>query len=505
MEKINIKLSLNGKVHPWLYPVKVAFVPGLMDPLLDEFAHGLMQCFQQLGNTVLEHPEEGPEALLTTALFNQPVNWRESLFLTARRRYHLERHPTVFTIVHITPAQLQASLELIGKAVIKDAAGPEDYPFPGMTGKSYYTLHEQGRRGGPIMSLIRIIQSQAKCLRILLVVGDQYPIEAYTFDLVGGHPRTPASDLQAFYTDLALRVSTAVCTHEITNHEVVGEPIPQKVWKSLSTPPAMLVAGKEFGIRNFFTEMVSVANLVNVPLVDGAISSQYSEGCYSTWDTDLGALVTTVTGSARPVDKGHLTEDELAVIVSARPDGLGARIRHVEGKRNDPPSSEAVELIEMDSRLPRLAWNPVSGPQGVAPELSIFNGSGLTVPVVRSKLHGHRGVRSFDPRRVEHAFLDAPYYHYPVSCSTEAQAHAIQAAFGRSEALNNPADPRQLVFTVLPGHGMVVVEKWTPGKAPFQLIWELMDEGAIEISSLIPQGPLVFKPDNKGRMVIEEK
>jgi hypothetical protein len=268
----------------------------------------------------------------------------------------------------------------------------------------------------------------------------------------------------------------------------------------------MLAAGKEFGFRNFFTEMVSVANLVAVPVFDGVISSQYSEGCYSTWDPVLGALITTVTGSARPVDKGHLTENELAVIVSARPDGLGARIRHVEGKRNDPPSSEAVELIEMDNRLPRLAWDPIS----VQPVPGVISQSAKdsypkpSIPVVRSKLHGHRGVRAYDPRWVEHAYLDKPYYHYPVSCSTEAQARAIQTAFGRSAALNNPDDPRQVVFTVLPGHGMVVVEKWVQGKAPFQVIWELMDSGALEITNLIPQGPLAFKPGSSGRMNLEE-
>jgi hypothetical protein len=339
-----------------------------------------------------------------------------------------------------------------------------------------------------------------------MVVGDQHPQEAYTFDLVGGHPRTVASNPDEFYTDLALRIATAVCTHEITNHEVVDDPIPNEVWQRLSTPPAMLTAGKEFGIRNFFTEMVSVANLVAVPVFDGVISSQYSEGCYSTWDPELGALVTTVTGSARPVDKGHLTENELAVILSVRPDGLGARIRHVEGKRNDPPSSEAVELIKMDSCLPRLALGQVSGQllAGVSNHNSNHANRSFIVPIVRSKLHGHRGVQSYNPRWVEHVYLDKPYYHYPVSCSTEAQARAIQTAFSRSEALNNPVDPRQAVFTVLPGHGMVVVEKWVPGKAPFQVIWELMDAGALEITNFIPQGPFMFKRDSRGRMVLEE-
>jgi hypothetical protein len=169
-------------------------------------------------------------------------------------------------------------------------------------------------------------------------------------------------------------------------------------------------------------------------------------------------------------------------------------IRQVAGKRNDPPSSEAVELVEMDRALPRLSlgfeWGVQSAPSG-------------KVPVARSKLHGHRGVRSYDPTLVEHVWLDAPYYHYPVSCSTEAQARAIRAAFARSQALSHPEDPRQVVFTVLPGHGVVIVEKWAPGKAPFQVIWECMDSGALEIDNLIPQGPFAFVSDEGGRMKLQ--
>jgi hypothetical protein len=281
----------------------------------------------------------------------------------------------------------------------------------------------------------------------------QAPEEAYTFDLVGAFPRTLASE-PGFYDDLALRIVTAVSTHEITHHRVVGDPIPRAVWESLSTPAAMQTAGRELGRRQFFTEMIQISNLVYVPSLDNVISSQYSEGCFATWDPVLEALVTTITGSARPVEKDHLSDAELAVITAARPDGMGAEVRHVEGLPNDPPSSEAVELIDMDTPLPRIRLTTAEW--GVAAE----------VPVARSKLHGHRGVRAYDPRLVEHVHLDPPYYHYPVSCSTEAQARAIRTAFSRSAALTDPSDPRQVVFTVIPGHGIVIAEKWVPGKAP---------------------------------------
>jgi hypothetical protein len=133
-------------------------------------------------------------------------------------------------------------------------------------------------------------------------------------------------------------------------------------------------------------------------------------------------------------------------------------------------------MIGMDLELPRI---------------SLPNGA--QVPVIRSKLHGHRGVQSFDPARVEYVSLPESYLHYPVSCSTDAQYRAVQGAFSNSAALQNPADPRQIVFTVLPGHGLVIVEKWVEDKQAFQTIWEAMDNKEIEITNTIPQGPFHFE------------
>jgi hypothetical protein len=190
----------------------------------------------------------------------------------------------------------------------------------------------------------------------------------------------------------------------------------------------------------------------------------------------INGLLTTITGSARPVQKENITDNDLAVIVGIKPEYDGALIRKVEGHPNHLPSSEAVEMIGMDLELPRI---------------SLANGA--QVPVIRSKLHGHRGVQSFDPRRVEYVSLPESYLHYPVSCSTDAQYRAVQGAFSSSAALQNPADPRQIVFTVLPGHGLVIVEKWVEDKQAFQAIWEAMDNKEIEITNTIPQGPFRFE------------
>jgi hypothetical protein len=256
--------------------------------------------------------------------------------------------------------------------------------------------------------------------------------------------------------------------------------IKREEWEDLATIQEMTRASQELGKRDFFTEMIKVSQVAEIPGFSEAISQQYSEGCFATWAPPINGLLTTITGSARPVQKENITDKDLAVIVGIKPEQDGALIRKVEGHPNHPPSSEAVEMIGMDQELPRMHLP-----------------NGAQVPVIRSKLHGHRGVRSFDRSRVEYVSLPESYLFYPVSCSTDAQYHAVQKAFSSSVALKNPNDPRQIVFTVLPGHGMVIVEKWVEGKQAFQAIWEAMDNKDIEITNEIPQGPFQFEENGQ--------
>lgn len=471
--------------HSWWRKISLSYVPTHESPMLKTFTSNLLERFQQAGHVISDTPNPDTEVLLTTAKFNQPVRWRDAMIFTARRQYKMDHSPTVITIVEATPDEISEKLEHFENALKKSPPDAKDFELPGLSPDAFKTLYEQGRRGGAILSLLRTVQTQAMSIRVVLLIGQDVPEQAYVFDLVGAHPCIDAKNPDLFYSDIIGRIVTAMSTHEITQHELVGEPISYDVWKTLVTPGEMQNAGYELGKRQFFTEMVMVTNLATVPSVPDAISSQYSEGCFATWDPVINALVTTVTGSARPVVKDQLTEDELAVIVGVRPDGKGAQIMHVEGKRNDPPSSEAVELMEMDKDLPKI-------------ELE----DGVEVPVSRSKLHGHRGVRAYSPDHVEHVFLDGPYYHFPVSCSTEAQANAIHTAFSRSDALQNPDDPRQVVFTVLPGHGIVIAEKWVPGKRPFQTMWEYIDAGWLVVDNYVPQGILTFNQDERGMMVL---
>jgi hypothetical protein len=473
--------------HDWLRQMHVVYIPGPEPGIVKAVAAGILSEFKRQGHQLQERADEATDLILTSATFGQPVPWRESLMLAGRRRLGLKHAPTVYTLMPVSPADFERTLAHFEAALKKEPPDPADFQFPGMTERAHRVLIEQGRRGGPILSFVRLVQSQSMSIRVLLIVGEDQPQRLLHFDLVGSHPVSEAHELAAFYRDIVLRIVTTESTHEVTSHELGGEPISMRSWRQLQAPQAMRRAGQELGERGFFTEMVRIADLVNVPAVPESVASQYSEGCFATWEPALQALVATITGSARPVDKGNIGDDDLAVIVGTRPDGRGALVRHVEGKRNDPPSSEAVEMMEMDSSLPTIA-----GPDGAG-----------RLPVARSKLHGHRGVSRYAPQLVEYLELDPPYYDYLVSCATEAQARGIKSAFSRSQALNHPEDRRQLAFTVLPGHGVVIVEKWVAGKAPFQMIWEAMDSGALQLDNKVPQGPMYFAAGAEGLMELQ--
>ena len=475
-------MLLHTPTHTWLKQLTVAYLPGPSTPLSERVTTDLIEFLHEEGHTTQELPTADTDVILTTARLGEPLGWREAFMFTARRRYGLNHVPTVFTIVHASTQQFNDLLSET-ESILRN--GVESTPrFAGVPETASRTLFQQGKRGGAIMYLLRIIQIQSKSIRVLLVVGDEKPDSAFLFDLVGAHPQIRNVDARSFYKDITTRIMTAASTEEITRHQAVEPEIKRSVWEALPTIRHMTQASQELGKRDFFTEMIHVSDVAEIPGFSDAISQQYSEGCFATWDVQINGLLTTITGSARPVRKENITDKDLAVIVGIKPQYDGALIRKVEGHPNHPPSSEAVEMIGMDLKLPRIALT-----------------NGVEAPVIRSKLHGHRGVRSFDTARVEYVSVPESYLYYPVSCSTDAQYRAVQEAFSRSAALQNPADPRQIIFTVLPGHGVVIVEKWVEGKQPFQVIWEGMDHKAIEISNDIPQGPFSFRIEGQSAVL----
>ncbi len=480
----------NPPAHTWLKKISVAFDLGEETPLLHKVVEGLKRAFRRLGHRIHDVPQDDTDVLITSAPFEEPLSWRQAMLFTARRRYGLKKLPALYTLVQATRERFCSLWSHLEEALAKDPPDPDDFRFPGLAPEAYHVLLEQGRRAGPILALERIIQARTKCLRVMLVVGDEEPEHLYHFDLVGAYPRSEGGDLEAFYRDIATRIVTDVSTEEVTRHEYVEDPpISREMWESLSTPDAMCAASEALNARGFFSSMIRIADLVHVPAVGDAVADQYSEGCFSTWEPQFDALIATITGSAGPVNKGKIGYDDLAVIVGVREDGMGALVRRVEGQANRPPSSEALEMMVMDSALPSITLGPDWQVEG-------------RVPVVRSKLHGHRGVAAYDPERVEYVPLDPPYYAYPVTCGSDAQARGIRDAFARSEALQNPNDDRQVVFTVLPGHGAVIAEKWVSGTVPFETIWKYMDRGYLVVDTRVPQGAMEYRPAADGRYTL---
>jgi len=469
--------------------VHIAAVRGPSTPLLDHVLRGIEQTMRAQGHAWTTTPDAATDSFVTTARLHEPVSWREAPLFTGRKRFGLAGKPSTYTFVQVTPQQLQQLLREFDAALARSPVDPADFAYPGLSENAWQVLCDQGYRGGAMMCVARLLQAQSKSLRVVMIVGADAVEAAYLFDLAGAYPRIDARCPDGLLANIGVRIATHLSTHEVTSHQAAAEPIPRALWRRSKARHAMLRTSRELGARQFFTKMVLIADLVDVPSITGAVAQQYSEGCFGTWDPVIGAQIVTVTGSKHPVVKASLLEDDLAVITGVRNDGQGACVRTVEGLRNDPPSSEAVEFESIDQRLPRRR-----------PDASF--GIEVDAPVVRSKLHGHRGVVAYDPRTVEYVPLDPPFFDYLVSCSTEAQARGVADAFARSQALRDPEDPRTVVFTILPGHGLLMAEKWVPGTQPFDVLLAAMDERRLEVSHGVPQGRMHYAPVGD-RMVLQ--
>ncbi|MGC8780418.1 MAG: hypothetical protein ACP5UQ_06085, partial [Anaerolineae bacterium] len=282
------------QTHPWLKKLHVTYLPGPSTPLSADVADRLIRRFGELGHDVQERPTDETDVVLTTARFGEPLSWRQAPAFQLRRQFGLSHTPQFWTIMHARPAEFNALLAHFERALAKEPIDLADFTFPGLAPTAYKPLVEQGRRAGAILSVERLLQAQGLTLGILLVIGDEAPEYAYHFNLVGSYARSDARS-DGFYDEVVLRIVTAMSAEEVAKYVVEPPPVPRAVWKRLTTPKAMQRASLEFGGRGFFTEMVRIADLVSVPAMTDAVASQYSEGCFSTWEPDLDALIATTT------------------------------------------------------------------------------------------------------------------------------------------------------------------------------------------------------------------
>ena len=154
------------QVHPWLKQINLCFVPGPgLTPLAQSTIDGLLPQFTRLGHTVQDKPDDDTDIIITTAPYGEPLPWRKAIALVGRMQFGYKHSPTIFTLVHLTPAELESRLAYFDQVLAKDPMQQSDFDFPGLAPTAYKVLYEQGNRGGPILALERLIQAQAKSIQ----------------------------------------------------------------------------------------------------------------------------------------------------------------------------------------------------------------------------------------------------------------------------------------------------------------------------------------------------
>ncbi|MGD2027507.1 MAG: hypothetical protein PVI99_06790, partial [Anaerolineales bacterium] len=159
---------MKKETHGWLRSIDLYFHPGGQSTLLEETAQNLLDAFAALGHNVQHQPDASTDVLLTTARFGELLSWRKALLFTGRSKFKLDHVPRTITMVHITPKELEDILDHFKQALEKRPFDHKDFEFEGLANAAPDVLVEQGRRGGPMLSLIRLLQAQLKCIRILL-------------------------------------------------------------------------------------------------------------------------------------------------------------------------------------------------------------------------------------------------------------------------------------------------------------------------------------------------
>jgi len=474
-------------MHSWVHPIAVAYCPAYLDSVLEPPLRELLEWFGANGCEVQAQPDRNTQLIITTARFGQPVPRDAALLFHGKRIYGLGHRPQILTAVSLRQAEYDRYMAHFTElAEHPDGDGASPHQYTGLGPRAVEVLLDQARRGGPEVALGRLMQGQTKSIRVMALISDEAerPLRAIHYDMAGAHPTTDAANLRHFAEDAGRRILTAVCAHEVDQHEILTDLLPQAVWDSLTTPEAMIRAGRDFTRFGFFTTPIAIEKILGYRGGIGeAIAAQYSEGCYAVYEPEIAALITTATGSSRLVDKRQISRDDQALVVGTKPARDGARVLDVEGRPPVRPSVEAVEMMGICESVPSRT-------------LTGADGRSLQAPMARAILHGHLGVESYDPQAVEAVFLDNLYYDYLVSCGTGALASGTRQAFGRSSTLRGADDPRGVVFLEQPGHGVVIVEKWVEGKAPFQTIRETLESGRLKMNMRVPQGPIRWEMDS---------
>ncbi len=458
------------KLHDWLQPVTICFVAGASNARLARVTSQLADWFTDNGHHVQAEPDATTDLLITTMPGAIAIDRDGALLLNGKRRFKLPHRPQVLTFVDLTTAQFVERQGYIDALRDLPYEAAKTVEIPGLGAHGSEVIHQQLQRHD-LVGMARILQGQAISIRIMGLIGDaDWPDYGLHIDLAGAYAKIPFHNPTDFIENLGGRIATFLNTVDVKDHIYLDEQLAAARWNTSETPNDLVRAGKTFTEYGFFTDPVDVVKLLGFRGLGDAIAAQYSEGCYATYDPDLGGLVTTATGSAKFVDKRAIKRSDTTLITGVKAGRMGALVQSIEGREQIAPSVEAVELFGVCEH---------AGTEQTA--------AGVMRPKVRSLLHGHVGVASYDAAHVECVVLDKSFYAYPVSCGTNILANATAAAFAAAEALEDTNDPRTVIFVEQPCHGIVVVERWVAGKRPFQEIEEALTNGWLVMQSHVPQ------------------
>ncbi len=458
------------KLHDWVDPITICFVENNLNPRLERVMHNLKRWFETNGHTVQTQPDENTQLFITTMRGDEVIDRPDALLLNGKRRFQLGHRPQVLTFVDLTTEQFeerQRYIDALGELSYEEAHTVE---IPGLGRNGSEVIHQQRRRHD-LVGMARLLQGQAISIRIMGLVGDgDWPDYGLHVDLAGAYATIPCNGAKDFIHNIGGRIVTFLNTVDVKDHIYLDALLPAVDWETSETPNDLVRAGKTFTDYGFFTDPVDVVKLLGFRGLGDAIAAQYSEGCYATFDAAIDGLVTTATGSAKFVDKRAITRSDTTLIAGVKSDRMGALVRGIEGRPQIAPSVEAVELYGI-CEMSGTETDPLGGQR----------------PRIRSLLHGHIGVASFDPSRVERVVLDQSYYAYPVSCGTNILAEATGKAFASATSLQSGNDQRKVIFIEQPCHGIVVVERWVQGMRPFEAIEQALQKGWLVMQSHVPQ------------------
>jgi hypothetical protein len=472
--------SLKASLRPDFYKENPPHYDCVNDPLLAEAFRALSLALRDLGNDVVEVPDGATDMIMTGLPFGCPVDLSRSLLVRARPKWRLpkEKQPTIVTLVSMSEGEFEGALETFAHLARASREDSRRFSMKGLPETAVGVLQRESRRYGPMGGLERMLQGQSKSIMVLGVVGDRASggiEEMWLFDLAGAKFRVAFEDPEAAAKEIVGRLMMRESSHEVREHAYVDEPVPPPVWERSGTIEAMIGVGRFFGERGLLTEPFRISEVVGGghigKAIESGVSSQYSAGCYAAWDETVKAMVVTGTGSARIIDKRNITQNDLAVVKGINADGSGAVVRPVEGRDPVIPSVEAVEMCGI-----------------------IQNGIEIHGETVFAAVfHTHAGVLAYNPDRVERVCMDPTHYFYPYTCGTDGLARATWEAFGKSDVLNDLADPREVVFAQQVGHGVVVVAKKSHDGA-FAPIMNAVQEGDLVLDfKAVPQGREVWE------------